>query len=101
MDCPGKASSISAAGSGLHSLAALKLGARSIVAIDIDENSVATTRELLTRLAPPDWRTEIKSAFDLDPSDGTFDVIYSWASCTTPTTCGARSRRPHVWFARR
>jgi ribosomal protein L11 methylase PrmA len=39
-------------GSGIHSLAALKLGASSVTAIDLDENSVSTTLRLLTELAP-------------------------------------------------
>ena len=34
-------------GSGLHSFAALSLGATSVLAIDIDEHSVSTTRALL------------------------------------------------------
>src|SRR5215470_14367264 len=34
-------------GSGLHALAALRLGAREVVAIDIDADCVATTRQLL------------------------------------------------------
>src|SRR6516165_5570957 len=34
-------------GSGLHSLAALRLGAAEVVAVDIDADSVATTRALL------------------------------------------------------
>src|SRR6516164_3300543 len=38
-------------GSGLHSLAALRLGASEVVALDIDPESVATTRQLLQLLA--------------------------------------------------
>jgi 2-polyprenyl-3-methyl-5-hydroxy-6-metoxy-1,4-benzoquinol methylase len=66
-------------GSGLHSLAALLLGARSVTAIDIDETSVATTRATLTKFAPnKNWKVEVKSVFDLGPNDRQFDVVYSW-----------------------
>jgi ribosomal protein L11 methylase PrmA len=42
-------------GSGLHSLAALRLGAKHVRALDIDADSVATTRLMLERytLPPP------------------------------------------------
>src|SRR5436305_8094785 len=67
-------------GSGLHSLAALSLGAASVTAIDIDENSVATTRELLTKYMPEaKWTAKVASVFDTSPAAfGTFDVVYSW-----------------------
>jgi 2-polyprenyl-3-methyl-5-hydroxy-6-metoxy-1,4-benzoquinol methylase len=67
-------------GSGLHSLAALSLGATCVTAVDIDENSVSTTRELLTRYAPnSDWKASVASIFDMSPDDfGSFDVVYSW-----------------------
>ncbi len=67
-------------GSGLHALAALSLGAASVVALDIDENSVATTRELLTEHArAPNWRADIVSVFDASTDTlGTSDVVYSW-----------------------
>jgi 2-polyprenyl-6-hydroxyphenyl methylase/3-demethylubiquinone-9 3-methyltransferase len=67
-------------GSGLHSLAALSLGAESVTAIDIDENSVATAQELLTRYAPDaKWSAKVASIFDASPATfGSFDVVYSW-----------------------
>lgn len=67
-------------GSGVHSLAALRLGAREVVAVDIDADSVATTRAVLSRFASDGvYRIERKSVFDLDPTEwGTFDVVYSW-----------------------
>ena len=67
-------------GSGLHSLAALSLGASPVTAIDIDENSVAATRDTLTRHAGgQDWTARIASVFDATPETlGTFDVVYSW-----------------------
>lgn len=67
-------------GSGLHSLAALSLGATSVTAVDIDENSVNTTQELLTRYAPTlKWTAQVASVFDASPDTlGKFDVVYSW-----------------------
>jgi 2-polyprenyl-6-hydroxyphenyl methylase/3-demethylubiquinone-9 3-methyltransferase len=67
-------------GSGLHSLAALSLGATSVTAIDIDENSVAATREVLAKYAPGSrWTAQISSIFDASPDTlGKFDVVYSW-----------------------
>jgi 2-polyprenyl-6-hydroxyphenyl methylase/3-demethylubiquinone-9 3-methyltransferase len=67
-------------GSGLHSLAALSLGADQVTGIDIDENSVSTTRELLTKYASgADWNAQIVSIFDTSPAvTGKFDVVYSW-----------------------
>jgi 2-polyprenyl-6-hydroxyphenyl methylase/3-demethylubiquinone-9 3-methyltransferase len=67
-------------GSGLHSLAALRLGAREVVALDIDPDSVATTGQLLTAYARGErWSTRELSVFDLQPqSTGSYDVVYSW-----------------------
>lgn len=67
-------------GSGLHSLAAMRLGAGRVLAIDIDVDSVETTRAVLRRFAPSaDWVAEPRSVFDLTPVDtGRFDVVYSW-----------------------
>lgn len=67
-------------GSGLHSLAAIRLGAQGVTAVDIDADSAATTRAVLSRLAPgADWRVDEKSVFDLSPvGSNTFDVVYSW-----------------------
>lgn len=67
-------------GSGLHSLAALELGVRSVLATDIDPNSVATTRATLERFAHgKDWKAVVKSVFDFDTADfGRFDIVYSW-----------------------
>jgi ubiquinone/menaquinone biosynthesis C-methylase UbiE len=65
-------------GSGLHSLAALLLGARKVTALDIDPRSVETTRRLLSERAPTGaWTARVESVFDLD--DGpTYDIVYSW-----------------------
>src|SRR5258705_7186548 len=52
-------------GSGLHSLAALRLGAARVVAIDIDPDSVATARSVLSGLwSEPNWSIHQTSVFD-------------------------------------
>ena len=67
-------------GSGLHSLAALRLGAASIIAVDIDPNSVEATRTTLER----NWtgkNAEVRLVSVLAPEArdlGQFDVVYSW-----------------------
>lgn len=67
-------------GSGLFSVAALRLGAARVAAVDIDENSVATTRRVLGSFAADNrWTAEQMSVFDLSPDRmGQFDVVYSW-----------------------
>jgi 2-polyprenyl-3-methyl-5-hydroxy-6-metoxy-1,4-benzoquinol methylase len=67
-------------GSGIHSLAALRLGASEVVAIDLDPKSVSTTQHVLQRhTAGSRYIVKQASVFDLDPGDlGTFDVVYSW-----------------------
>lgn len=67
-------------GSGLHSLAALRLGACEVLAVDIDEKSVGTTREVLSQHAPAArYAVERVSVFEIDPGiQGQFDVVYSW-----------------------
>lgn len=67
-------------GSGLHALAALRLGASEVVAVDIDPDSVATTRELLQiRAGGQPWSATVGSVFELQrDSIGVFDVVYSW-----------------------
>lgn len=63
-------------GSGLHSLAAARLGARELTAVDIDADSVATTRQVLESHGVF-ARIEHRSVFDLDDF-GSFDIVYSW-----------------------
>jgi len=67
-------------GSGLHALAALMLGASEVVAVDIDPDSVATTRRMLgTHAVGKNWQAIESSVFDLDSKKiGQFDVVYSW-----------------------
>ncbi|WP_333844540.1 50S ribosomal protein L11 methyltransferase [Pelomicrobium sp.] len=52
-------------GSGLHSLAALRLGAREVFAVDLDGESVATAHAMLARHASAKnvWRVEEISVF--------------------------------------
>jgi predicted RNA methylase len=67
-------------GSGLHALAASGLGVKRILAVDIDADSVATCKSVLSQnnVTVP-WKAEVVSVFDLDPGRlGTFDVVYSW-----------------------
>ncbi len=67
-------------GSGLHSLAALRLGAKQVLAIDLDPVSVSTTQTVLNKF----WDRRNKSVrslsvFDLDKeSIEPFDIVYSW-----------------------
>ena len=68
-------------GSGVHSLAALQLGAAEVVAVDLDPESVATTERVLCRFAPTgaSYRVMQRSVFDLNTAElGSFDVTYSW-----------------------
>ncbi len=67
-------------GSGLHSLAALNLGVESVVAIDIDPDSVNTTRSTLERFASHNQFTcHEGNVFNL-PQDASnqYDIVYSW-----------------------
>lgn len=67
-------------GSGIHSLAALRLGVAEVVATDIDPQSVATTKAVLDSLAPAGTHSVLRcSVFDLGSAQlGSFDVVYSW-----------------------
>lgn len=68
-------------GSGIHSLAARRLGA-SVVSFDYDLQSIEATRLLKERFAPDDdeWSIERGSVLDSHfmESLGEFDVVYSW-----------------------
>jgi 2-polyprenyl-6-hydroxyphenyl methylase/3-demethylubiquinone-9 3-methyltransferase len=67
-------------GSGLHALAAFELGAAEVVALDIDPDSVETTRAVLA-LHAPGRPAEVAQASVFDLSHalyGRFDVVYSW-----------------------
>ena len=94
-------------GSGLHALAAGSCGVGHILAVDVDADSVATTREVLQRRqVPVPWKAEKISVFDLDPAEqGTFDVVYSWGvlhhtgAMVEAITKAARMTRPGGLFA--
>ncbi|MCA3421657.1 MAG: class I SAM-dependent methyltransferase [Roseomonas sp.] len=65
-------------GSGLHSLAALRLGAARVHAIDLDRFSVETARDLLGRHAAGEaWTVEERSVFDMSGLPQ-YDIVYSW-----------------------
>lgn len=67
-------------GSGLHAVAALRLGARLVVGTDIDAHSVAASIATVSQFAPNAPCTlKVCSVFDMNPKDlGTFDIVYSW-----------------------
>lgn len=69
-------------GSGLFSLAAVRLGARQIHSFDYDLQSVACSRELKRRYFPQknDWSIEQGDVLDKDylNSLGQWDIVYSW-----------------------
>ncbi|MCD6679528.1 MAG: class I SAM-dependent methyltransferase [Burkholderiaceae bacterium] len=67
-------------GSGLHALAAIRMGALRVVGVDIDTDSVEASRGTLARFAPEaDARFECVSVFSMSPEAfGGFDLVYSW-----------------------
>jgi len=67
-------------GSGLHALAALRLGASGVCAFDIDADSVATTEAMLRRRAPGQpFRVLRRDILTVEPGEfAGFDVVYSW-----------------------
>jgi 2-polyprenyl-6-hydroxyphenyl methylase/3-demethylubiquinone-9 3-methyltransferase len=69
-------------GSGLFSLAAMRVGAARVHSLDYDPSSVACARELRRRhfADAATWTVEQSSALDRKHLDalGRFDVVYSW-----------------------
>ena len=67
-------------GSGLHALAAHRLGASEVVGVDIDPDSVAASRLTFARFAPnSNARFEAVSVFDMTLDRfGGFEIVYSW-----------------------
>jgi 2-polyprenyl-3-methyl-5-hydroxy-6-metoxy-1,4-benzoquinol methylase len=70
-------------GSGLFSLAAIRLGAERVHSFDYDPQSVACTKELKHRFPPAEkqtWTIEEGNVLDAAylPRLGKFDIVYSW-----------------------
>jgi 2-polyprenyl-6-hydroxyphenyl methylase/3-demethylubiquinone-9 3-methyltransferase len=66
-------------GSGLHALAALRLGASKVLAVDVDPDSVATATSVLAhRAAEQAWTVRQQSILRTEPDMGLFDIVYSW-----------------------
>ncbi len=80
-DVKGKSFMDIGSGSGLHSLAALEMGAEQVLAIDYDGQSVATTQALLLQ-SPNADKAACKQADILDLNsishEEQFDIVYSW-----------------------
>lgn len=72
-------------GSGIHSLAALKLGAARVMGIDVDLDSVSATTEIRRKFGTvfmERWEIKHISILDTEEIDelGEFDVVYAWGS---------------------
>lgn len=66
-------------GSGLHSLAALRLGAARVDAFDYDPQSVAAATRTLSRLAPGGpWSVRRGDVLAEAPPEELYDLVYSW-----------------------
>ena len=81
-DLAGKSFLDIGSGSGLFSLAAMRLGASRVHSLDYDPQSVACAHELKSRFFPSAnyWTIERGDALDNNylASLGTYDVVYSW-----------------------
>ena len=64
-------------GSGLSSLAALKLNCKKIYSIDQDKDSFETTKKILKLSGKKNFKIEKKDLFDLSEKEK-FDIVYSW-----------------------
>ena len=68
-------------GSGIHSLAALRLGAERVISFDYDRDSVATTERVRAFAnSPANWDVMQGSALDVDFMSRLpkADIVYSW-----------------------
>jgi 2-polyprenyl-3-methyl-5-hydroxy-6-metoxy-1,4-benzoquinol methylase len=68
-------------GSGIHSLAFVRLGARRVHSFDYDQFSVEATKRLWSAIEEPGhWAVEHGSVLDKEYLDslGQFDIVYSW-----------------------
>src|SRR5215469_14878450 len=84
-------------GSGLHSLAALQLGASEVVAVDIDLESVETTCRGLARHAPGGpWRTLKISVFDGELRAHALQELGKWSPRIPDQYPLRRPQRPLV-----
>jgi len=89
-------------GSGLFSLAAMRMGAEKVRSFDYDPLSVACAQELKRRYYPETDRWTIEQGSVLDAgyctSLGTYDVVYSWGVLhhTGDMWCALRYVAPRV-----
>jgi 2-polyprenyl-3-methyl-5-hydroxy-6-metoxy-1,4-benzoquinol methylase len=69
-------------GSGLFAIAAARLGARPVVGIDIDIDSIRASRQNADLLVPNRCEFHRMSVLDREALEaiGTFDVVYAWGS---------------------
>lgn len=67
-------------GSGLHSLAAIRMGASRVFGVDIDKDSVEASRQTIARFASnSNAEFKVLSVFNMHAKTcGAFDVVYSW-----------------------
>ena len=67
-------------GSGLFTVAALRLGFKKVVSVDIDPICVNVTKYNIGKFWDGNnWDSHVKSVFDLNKDEiGKFDVVYSW-----------------------
>src|SRR3989344_5474240 len=68
-------------GSGLHSLAALELGAEKVVSVDYDKNSVKCAEQFkINSPYKEKWQIKEGSLLDLNflSNFGFFDIVYCW-----------------------
>ena len=69
-------------GSGLHTLAALRLGVASVTAVDVNPRSVSTTRAVLAKFLPHAQadvlQHSILSTVLPESLHRSFDIVYSW-----------------------
>jgi SAM-dependent methyltransferase len=64
-------------GAGLSMVAALQLGAGHVDGIDVDPDSTAATRRLLTQFwSGENWSVETRNLFDLPVKP--YDIVYTW-----------------------
>ena len=64
-------------GSGLSSLAALKLNCKKIYSIDQDKDSIETTKKIMKLSRKKNFKIEKKDLCDLSENEK-FDIVYSW-----------------------